>query len=1267
VTHLLPGCLGLILGCAALAGADDPPARDGLDTVAERSGFKATARYDDVMGLCKRLAESSPRIRLGELGKSGEGRSIPLLIVANPPVASAEEAARSGKRVVLLVGNIHGGEVCGKEALPMLAREIAQAPDHPLLKELILAMVPIYNTDGNERVSPDNRPGQVGPEQGMCQRANAAGLDLNRDFVKLEAPETRALVRFVNRWNPGLIVDTHTTNGSHHRYTMTYQGPKNPAGDRRLIAFVRETMLPAVGAAFEAQTGHKAFFYGNFDRDHQAWTTYPATPRFGTTYLGLRNKVAILSEAYAYAPYETRVKDTRDFVRACLQYAADHKAELAKVLDRGRDAGSPSGGEEVAIRSEAKAYPDPVTVLGFVEEEKDGRRVATEQSKDYRVDLVQDFQPTATVRTPYAYLIPARFKSAIETLQRHGLELVELREDIELDLEVYRIDGVKKAERPFEGHHPISLEVTPRKDARRVPAGTVLVRASQPLGTLAVYFLEPQSDDGLSTWNFFDEGLESGKDFPVTRLADPVPIVTTPVRPLPEDRRKDQPITYERLNGGGPRLNLDGSPITAQWLDGENLLQVKEGRLYKVKADTGRAEPFLPDTSAMAKALADLPTIDQKTAESLAGGGTTAPASGRGRFGGRGGRASSFNMDPQRKGALFNHDNDLYYATFDGKRAVRLTSTPGREEMPTFSPDGTFVAFVRDNDLRVVDIATQTERTLTTGGTDTVRNGKADWVYFEEIFNRNSQAFWWSPDSQRIAFMQFDDAPVGAHAVVNDVDGVRQVEQTPYPKVGEPNPNVRVGVVAAAGGPASWADLSNYLAGSFVISEVGWWPDSQSVYYYAQDRTQTWLDVMKMPASGGSAKRLFRETTGAWVETLGKPHVLDDGSFVVTSERTGWKHLYLFAEDGTKKRQLTSGEWEVREVHLVDKPSGWIYFSGTREGPLATHLYRVKIEDGTIERLTSAEGNHRVSVSPDGRYFLDSWTDRTTPTQAVLYATDGRAVRTLDTNPVHAIEEYRFGPRELVQIKTSDGFVLEGQLVLPPDMDKTKLYPVWFTTYGGPHAPSVSDAWNGGMTWDQMLAHEGYIVFRADPRSASGKGAVSAWSAYKQLGVQELKDIREAIEWLKARPYVDGSRIGISGHSYGGFMTTYAMTHSDLFASGIAGAPVTDWHDYDSIYTERYMSTPQDNPRGYELSSAVLAARNLHGKLLILHGAIDDNVSVRNTMRFVHALQQADKDFELMIYPASRHGIFGSHYNRLQFEFIRRMLGGPKERDKGKS
>ena len=729
----------------------------------------------------------------------------------------------------------------------------------------------------------------------------------------------------------------------------------------------------------------------------------------------------------------------------------------------------------------------------------------------------------------------------------------------------------------------------------------------------------------------------------MTRLMKTVPISLTAAAPLAESVGPPRPITFDTPGVGGGGRMRGGFAGAPRWLDGEHWLAVRDGRLMKVHAATGRSQPFI-DAKALAKGLSRLSSLDQSTVQSIAG-------------------RTSFDMDPAKRGFLFEHGQDLYYATFDGSVAVRLTNDPGREQFPQFSPDGKSVAFVRDFDLYVVDIAGPTERRLTTGGRDDLRHGHADWVYYEEIFNRRWPAFWWSPDSKKLAFMEFDDAGVPLHTVMDDTATPRRLEQTHYPRSGEPNPKVRFGVVASAGGPVQWADLSDYSADSFLISDVGWWSDSSAAYCYVQNRIQTWLDFVKFTPGEekGSVKRLFRDQTKAWIESPGPVHWLDDGTFLWLSERDGWKHLYHYDAAGNQKAQLTSGPWEVRGVEHVDSKNGWIYFSGTRDNPMATNFYRTK-PGGPVERLTQTAGSHDVSMSPDGRLFLSSWSDIKTPTRQRLYGADGRLVRTVDSNPSHELKRLRFGPRERLQIPAKDGFLLEAELILPPDLDTSKKYPVWFKTYAGPHTPTVSDSWGGGRMWDQALAHEGFVVFLMDPRSASGKGAVSAWSAYKHLGVQELEDIKDAINWLKQKPYVDGSRIGMAGHSYGGYMTSYAMTHCDLFAAGIAGAPVTDWRDYDSIYTERYMGLPQDNLEGYNVSSVVRAAGKLHGKLLILHGAIDDNVSLRNTMRLVEALEDANKDFELMIYPSSRHGICGPHYTRLQLDFIRRTLGGTKTR-----
>jgi dipeptidyl-peptidase-4 len=610
-----------------------------------------------------------------------------------------------------------------------------------------------------------------------------------------------------------------------------------------------------------------------------------------------------------------------------------------------------------------------------------------------------------------------------------------------------------------------------------------------------------------------------------------------------------------------------------------------------------------------------------------------------------------------KKGDFFLHGDDLYYFFFDGSKALRLTRSSGAKELASLSPDGRYVAYVHENNLHVVDVATQTDRALTTDGAALIFNGKMDWVYWEEIGRRSGKAYWWSPDSSRLAFVRYDDTPVHKFHVLDHEPTRQKLELGPYPKAGDPIPIVELGIVPVAGGPVAFVDLHGYSDGAMILTQAGWIPDGEKVFFCVQNRAQTWLDFCTAPRDGGKPTRLFREKTRTWVEDPGPPRFLKDGSFLLPSERTGWKHLYHFDKDGKLKRAVTCGNWEVRTMHLVDEAAGWVYFSAMKDNPIALNLYRVKLDGNGLERLTAGSGDHRVRISPKANLFVDHHSSHQSPATVRLHYVDGTLARTLDANPVHALEEYDLGKLELVQIKTPDGFMLEGRLLKPPDFDPSRRYPVWFTTYGGPHTPMIHDDWHGGQLRDRGLANLGFLVFHVDPRSASGKGACSTWTAYRQLGVQELADIETAVRWLTSSySCVDAARIGMTGHSYGGFLTAYALTHSKLFSAGVAGAPVTDWHNYDAFYTERYMNTPQENPEGYERTSVVKAASKLHGRLLLIHGIMDDNVHVQNTLQFVRALQKADKDFELMVYPNDRHGIRGQHYQRLVIDFMRRTL-----------
>lgn len=1230
-THLVPrlALLSLLL-CAGIAKPQTPP----LQTVAETSDYQATSRHAEVVDFCERLSKLSSLVRLGELGKSGEGRKLPLVILADPPLSTPEEASKSGKLVVLALANIHAGEVDGKEALLMLARDVATAKDKSLLKKLVLVVAPIFNADGNEKIDKEHRREQNGPANGVGIRENAAGLDLNRDYIKLDSPEVRALVRFFNAWKPAFFIDCHTTNGSYHRYTITYEGPVCPAGDAKLIALARDEMFPEVSRRLEKRSGYRSFFYGNFSRDRTRWETVPAVPRYGTHYAGLRNCIGVLSESYSYAPFRDRVLGTRDFVRTILEYASENKDKLQMALMEAR-----KKKDKIALRHRMKPLPGRTTILGFEEERKDGRTVATKKPKDYTVEYLGVAETTLSVRRPYAYLFPASWAKVVENLQRHGIDVEELREDIELDLEIYRIDKETKAA-IYQKRQSIEVEVTARKETRRIAAGTVLVRTSQPLGTLAAYLLEPQAEDGLCAWSFFENAIREGADYPVLRLPNETPSLSASVRPLAEDRTLHKRIGLDMLLGKKPMPNLSGSPMKdVTWLDdGQHFLQLKDGRMRKVRAETGR---ILPEPTADAKkietALKALPTLDAATVQSIAARAAAQPLDGK-------------------KGDYFTHADDLYYYYLDGSKSVRLTHSTGTKELVTVSPDGQYVAFVRGNNLYVVDIVTQTEHALTTDGSALILNGKMDWVYWEEIGNRRSNAYWWSPDSKNIAFVRYDDAPVHKFTVLDPLPVRQKVEATPYPKAGDPIPTVKLGIVPVAGGPVAFVDLSGYSEGAMILTRAGWLPDGEKVYFYIQDRAQTWLDFCIAPRSGGSPTRLLRDKTRAWVDDPGPAHFLKDGSFLLFSERSGYRHLYHFSTDGKLKRAVTAGSWEVRNFHLVDEPTGWVYFSATKDNPIGLNLYRIKLTGGEPQRLTTGSGEHRSSISPKANLFVDYCNSHDAPATARLFRSDGALVRNLDTNPVHALEEYELGRRELLRIETPDGFALEAALLKPPDFDLSRRYPVWFTTYGGPHTPVVRDNWMEGRLRDRGLADLGFLVFQVDPRSASGKGVCSTWTAYRQLGVQEMADVETAIHWLTKHSFVDAKRIGMTGHSYGGFLTAYALTHSKLFAAGVAGAPVTDWHNYDAFYTERYMNTPQENPEGYKKTSVVAAAAQLHGRLLLIHGIMDDNVHVQNSLQLVRALQRADKDFELMVYPNDRHGIRGRHYQRLVLDFMRRTL-----------
>ena len=495
---------------------------ESLRTMAEASGFRATSTSAQVEELLARIAERSKVMHVGELARSTKGKALPFVVLADPPVRTAEEARASGKPIVFAFGNIHAGEVCGKEALLMLVRELATTPDHPLLDELVLLVAPNYNPDGNDEMDPNNRRGQVGPEEGMGQRANGQGLDLNRDWIKLDAPETRGFVRVLNEWDPHVVIDTHTTNGSEHRYTFTFAAPQNPSGFAPSIEFVRDELLPTVSARVLESSGYDSISYGNFNRDQTVWSTYSANPRHGCPYRGLRGRMSILSEAYAYATYEDRVLATRAFVRAILEYVVERKTKVLELHELARTetvaAGEhPQPDDLVGLRHRMAAFPQPLTLHGWeYETGEDGRRRRTDLAQDYTVVHLGRFEPTVSVRRPYAYVLEPGLDAVVEKLRQHGVVVEPFSGEVRV--ESYRITTLKRARRAYQGHRTLNLDVEASDAELTLPEGSTLVRLAQPLGNLIVYLLEPRSTDGLAAWNFLDDRIEEGGVFPIHRI-----------------------------------------------------------------------------------------------------------------------------------------------------------------------------------------------------------------------------------------------------------------------------------------------------------------------------------------------------------------------------------------------------------------------------------------------------------------------------------------------------------------------------------------------------------------------------------------------------------------------------------------------------------------------------------------------------------------------------------------------------------------------------
>ena len=599
--------------------------------------------------------------------------------------------------------------------------------------------------------------------------------------------------------------------------------------------------------------------------------------------------------------------------------------------------------------------------------------------------------------------------------------------------------------------------------------------------------------------------------------------------------------------------------------------------------------------------------------------------------------------------------------------AHRLTgSEDGELELEELSPFGYRLAFVQGNDLVVVDTLSAERRELTGDGSKDVFNGKLDWVYQEEVYGRGRfKAFWWSPDGHHLAFLRLDETAVHDFTVIDHIPKGNfrvEAEVTRYPKVGDPNPVVALGVAdAAAPSSVRWIDLSAWAADEPLVVRVDWAPDGR-LFFQVQDRVQTWLELVEADPATGATRTLLRESSAGWVNRGESPRWLADGTFLWTSERSGQRHVYRYRGDGTLLGPVTEGDWSLVEIEDLDEATGRMWFTATIDGAVDSNLYRIGLDGRGLVRLTQGRGRHTVHWNGARTMFLDRCSSLTEPTHVSLCDGEGRVLRELGSAAVPDLEHYATSRWELLTIPARDGFELDAALLPPVDFDPAKRYPVWLPTYSGPDAPSVSNSWNAS-SWNRFLAQNGVMVFQVNVRSASGKGQAVTESCARRLGVQELADLEDAVDWLCAHRSADPRRIGITGASYGGFMTAFALTHSDRFALGLAASGVYDWRMYDTIYTERYMSTPERNPDGYALTSVLEAAGNLKGHLMLTHGTMDDNVHLQNVIQLAFALQKAGKDFELMLYPESRHGIgdrdLRAFDRRLTWRLIQEHLLGP--------
>ncbi len=621
-------------------------------------------------------------------------------------------------------------------------------------------------------------------------------------------------------------------------------------------------------------------------------------------------------------------------------------------------------------------------------------------------------------------------------------------------------------------------------------------------------------------------------------------------------------------------------------------------------------------------------------------------------------------VKPVASNLPFIKGNDVYY-NVDGQ-PKQLTKDEATEENPTLSPDGKYIAYTKKNNLYTVSVADGKETQLTNDGTDVILNGYSSWVYMEEILGRASQykAFWWNPNSKNIAFFRFDETKVPEFTMTDAPGQHGQVRSLRYPKVGDPNPEVKVGIVAPSGGSIVWADFNEKEDQYFGLPY--WKPDGSTLLVQWMNRLQNELKIWAVAPENGSKKSFLTETQKTWInldDEGDRIHFLNNGKgFLYLSDQSGYQHVYLYDMEGKLKADLTaSPKTNVTEINHVDEKNNILYFTARKENTARKDLYSVKLDGKKMQRLTFGEYNHvNFQFSPTFEYFTTIYGNAYTPNSLAVLSTKGKLIKVLSEGKGPQFDSLELAETKMVRVMSDDSiYALPMKITWPMNMVKGKKYPVLISIYGGPNAGTVMDNWSltGSQQW---YAKEGLIQVAMDHRASGHFGKEGVNYMYHNLGYWEMKDYSTMVKWLIDSAQADPSKICITGFSYGGYLSCYALTYgADVFTHGMAGGSVIDWSLYDSHYTERFMGTKENNPEGYKTSSVLSHTKNYKGMLQIVHGVVDENVHMQNSIQLISQLQDQKKDFDFMAYSGGRHGWGGNkglHFQNLKTKFIYKHL-----------